>query len=137
MVKTLITTFILFLAANAFAQSTDYHSSEKRGKKAIIGQWYISGVKQDALIMKPNTVAYAKVYRELKKALQFYDFKFTEPKTDESVISSLCKSIEDFEMMDLTIKTNSSEIKMIWENDFAIIAWICTVDYYGLQIKEL
>ena len=87
--------------------------------------------------MKPNTVAYAKVYRELKKALQFYDFKFTEPKTDESVISSLCKSIEDFEMMDLTIKTNSSEIKMVWENDFAIIVWICTVDYYGLQIKEL
>lgn len=46
MVKTLITTFILFLAANAFAQSTDYHSSEKLGKKAIIGQWYISGVKK-------------------------------------------------------------------------------------------
>ena len=75
--------------------------------------------------------------RRMKKALQFYDFKFTEPKTDESVISSLCKSFEDFEMMDLTIKTNSSEIKMVWENDFAIIVWICTVDYYGLQIKEL
>lgn len=135
--KTLITTFSLFLVTITFAQSTDYHSGDKLGKKAITGQWFISGVKQDMLVMNPSTVAYAKVYRELKKALDFYDLKFDEPVKDESVISSLCKSVEDFEMMDLTIKTNSSEISMTWKNDFVIISWICKVDAYGIGISEL
>lgn len=110
--KTLITAFALFLVTITFAQSTAYHSDDKLGKKTIIGQWFISGVKQDMLIMKPSTVAYAKVYRELKKALDFYDLKFDESVKDESVISSLCESVEDFEIMDLTIQTNSSEISM-------------------------
>ncbi len=135
--KTLITAFALFLVTITFAQSTAYHSDDKLGKKSITGQWFISGVKQDMLLMQPSTVAYAKVYRELKKALDFYGLKFDEPIKDESVISSLCKSVEDFEIMDLTIQTNSSEINMAWKSDIVIISWICSVDSYGMAIKEL
>lgn len=135
--KTLITAFALFLVTITFAQSTAYHSDDKLGKKTIIGQWFISGVKQDMLIMKPSTVAYAKVYRELKKALDFYDLKFDESVKDESVISSLCESVEDFEIMDLTIQTNSSEISMTWKSDIVIIAWFCGKDSYGMAITEL
>ena len=135
--KTLITVFALFLVTITFAQSTAYHSDDKLGKKTITGQWFISGVKQDMLIMQPSTVAYAKVYRELKKALDFYGLKFDEPIKDESVISSLCESIEDFETMNLTIRTNSSEINMAWKSDIVIISWICSVDSYGMLITEL
>ena len=135
--KTLITIFALFLATITFAQSTAYHSGDKLGKKSITGQWFISGVKQDMLLMQTNTVAYAKLYRELKKALDFYGLNFDEPVKDESVISSLCKSVEDFETMNLTIQTNSSEIDMIWKSDIVIISWICSVDSYGMLITEL
>lgn len=134
--KKLITVFALFLATITFAQSTAYHSNDKLGKKTITGQWFISGVKQDMLIMEPSTVAYAKVYRELKKALAFYDLKFDEPWKDESVISSLCKSVEDFEIMDLTIGTKSSEINMVWKSDMVVISWICSAGTYGMAITE-
>jgi hypothetical protein len=135
--KTLITVFALFLVTITFAQSTAYHSGDKLGKKYTTGQWFISGIKQDVLVMQPSTVAYAKVYRELKKALVFYGLNFDEPIKDESVISSLCNSVEDFETMDLTIQTNSSEIGMTWKSDLVIISWLCTVDSYGMAITEL
>jgi hypothetical protein len=135
--KTLFTVFALLMVTITFAQSTAYHSSDKLGKKSITGQWFSSGVKQDMLVMQPSTVAYAKVYRELKKALDFYGLKFDEPVNDESVISSLCKSVEDFETMDLTIQTNSSEIGMTWKSDLVIILWRCSVDSYGMAISEL
>jgi hypothetical protein len=135
--KKLFTAFALFLLTISFAQSTAYHSGDKLGKKTIAGKWFVSGVNQDMLIMVPiNTVSYAKVYRELKKALDFYGLQFNEPSKDESVISSLCKSVEDFEMMDLTIKTNSSEISMSWDSDLVLIAWNCTTEAYTLQILE-
>jgi hypothetical protein len=135
--KSLVTVFALLLITITFAQSTAYHSDDKLGKKNILGKWFISGVKQDMLIMQPNTVAYAKVYREVKKALDFYGLKFEEPLKDESVISSLCKSFDDFETMDLTIKISSSEIDMTWKSDLVIITWICNVDSYGMAITEL
>lgn len=135
--KTLITVFALFLVTITFAQSTAYHSGDKLEKKSITGHWFISGVKQDMLVMLPSTVAYAKVYRELKKALDFYGLKFDEPINDESVISSLCESVEDFETMDLTIQTNSSEIGMTWKSDLVVILWLCSVDSYGMAITEL
>ena len=135
--KLLITIFTLFLATITFSQSTDYHSDKKLGKKIVEGKWFNSGVKEDGLIMYPSPVAYAKVYRELKKALDFYDLQFDSPINNESVISSLCKSVEDFEIMDLTISTNSSEINMVWKNSFAVIVWICKKDAYALTIKEL
>jgi len=135
--KLLIATFTLFLTTITFAQSTDYHSKEKLGKKLVEGKWFNSGVKEDGLIMYPSPVAYAKVYRELKKALDFYDLQFDSPLNNESVISSLCKSIEDFETMDFTIKMESSEINMVWKNSFAVIVWICKKDAYALTIKEL
>jgi hypothetical protein len=135
--KTRITVLALFFVTITFSQSTDYHSDDKLGNKTITGQWFISGVKQDMLIMKPNTVAYAKVYRELKKALDFYGLKFDMPIKDESVISSLCKSVEDFEIMNLTIQTNSSEINRTWKSDLVIITWLCTLESYGIAITEL
>ena len=134
--KTLITVLTLFLVTITFAQSTAYHSDIKLEKKAVFGKWFNSEVRVDMLIMKPSTVSYAKVYRELKKALDFYDLKFDEPIKDESVISSLCKSVADFEIMNLTIQTNSSEISMTWKSDIVIIMWICSVDDYSLLIKE-
>jgi hypothetical protein len=135
--KNFFTAFVLFLVTISFAQSTAYHSGDKLGKKTVAGKWFISGVNNDMLIMVPiNTVSYAKVYRELKKALNFYGLQFNEPSKDESVISSLCKSVEDFEMMDLTIKTNSSEISMSWDSDLVLIAWNCTTEAYTLQIFE-
>lgn len=135
--KTFITISAIFFVTIIFAQSTAYHSDIKLGKKTLTGQWYNSGVKQDMLIMQPSTVAYAKVYRELKKALDFYALEFDKPVKDESVISSLCKSVEDFEIMDLTIGAKSSEINMVWKSDLVVIIWICTVDSYGVAIKEL
>lgn len=135
--KNFFTAFALFLVTISLAQSTAYHSGDKLGTKTVAGKWFISGVNQDMLIMIPiNTVSYAKVYRELKKALDFYGLQFDSPSKDESVISSLCKSVEDFEMMDLTIKTNSSEISMSWDSDLVLIAWICTTEAYTLQILE-
>jgi hypothetical protein len=87
--------------------------------------------------MLSSTVSYAKVYREVKKALDFYGLQFDEPLEDESVISSLCKSVEDFEMMNLTISTESSEIKMSWKSDLVFISWNCNTETYGMIIKEL
>ncbi len=135
--KKLYTAIALFLVTISFAQSTAYHSDKKLSKTTVAGKWFNSGAKQDMLIMIPiNTVSFAKVYRELKKALDFYGLQFDEPSKDESVISSLCKSVEDFEMMDLTIKTNSSEISMSWDSDLVLIAWNCTTEAYTLQILE-
>lgn len=135
--KTFITIFAFFLFTITFAQSTAYHSDIKLGKKPITGQWYNSGVNEDMLIMNPSPVAYAKVYREVKKALDFYALEFDKPIKDESVISSLCTSVEDFEMMDLTIGSEKSEIKMVWKSDLVVIMWLCTKDSYGLVINEL
>ncbi len=135
--KTFITAITLSLITITSAQSTAYHSGEKLGTKSITGKWFIAGIKQDMLIMEPSTVAYAKVYREVKKALDFYGLKFDEPYRDESVISSLCKSVEDFELMDLTIGSKSSEIDMGWKSDLVIISWICTDETYGIAIQEL
>lgn len=135
--KTFITISAIFFVTIIFAQSTAYHSDIKLGKKAIIGQWYNSGVNQDSYVLIPSTVAYAKVYREVKKALDFYALEFDKPIKDESVISSLCTSVEDFEMMDLTIGSEKSEIKMVWKSDLVVIMWLCTKDSYGLVINEL
>ena len=68
--KKLFTAFAFFLVTISFAQSTAYHSDKKLSKTTVAGKWFNSGAKQDMLIMVPvNTVSYAKVYREVKKAL--------------------------------------------------------------------
>lgn len=135
--KKLFTTFALFLVTVSFAQSTAYNSDKKLGKVAVAGKWFNTGVKEDMLIILPSTVSYAKVYREVKKALDFYGLQFDEPTEDESIISSLCKSVEDFEIMNLTISTESSEIKKIWQSDLVYISWSCNTETYGMVIKEL
>lgn len=134
--KKLFTAFTLFLVTISFSQSTAYHSGEKLGKVAVTGKWFNSGVKQDMLIVSSSTVGYAKLYREVKKALDFYGLQFDETALDESVISSLCKSVEDFEMMNLTISTESSEIKKFWDSDLVFISWTCNTEYYGMSIRE-
>lgn len=135
--KNFFTAIALFLVTISFAQSTAYHSDKKLSKTTVAGKWFNSGANQDMLIMVPvNTVSYAKVYREMKKALDFYGLQFDEPFEDESVISSLCKSVEDFEMMDLTIKTDSSEIRMNWKSDLVFISWVCTKEGYSIAITE-
>ena len=134
--KKLFTAFALFLVTISFAQSTAYHSADKLGKADVTGKWFNSGVKQDMLIMTPSTVSYAKVYREVKKALDFYGLQFDEPVVDESIISSICKSVEDFEMMNLTISTESSEIKRLWDSDLVFISWTCTTQFYSIAITE-
>jgi hypothetical protein len=134
--KKLFTAFAFFLVTISFAQSTAYNSDDKLGKVVLTGKWFNSGVKQDMLIASSSTVGYAKVYRELKKALDFYGLQFDEPALDESVISSLCKSLEDFEMMNLTIRTESSEIKKFWDSDLVFISWTCNTQFYGMSIKE-
>lgn len=134
--KKLFTVFVLFLVTVSYAQSTAYHSDDKLGKNTVIGKWFNPGVKHDMLIVSPSTVGYAKVYREVKKALDFYGLQFDETVSDESVISSICKSVEDFEMMNLTISTESSEIKRIWNSDLVFIVWRCDTEFYSLSIKE-
>lgn len=135
--KKLFTVFAFFLVTISFAQSTAYNSDKQLGKVSVAGKWFNTGVKEDMLIMLSSTVSYAKVYREVKKALDFYGLQFDEPIEDESVISSLCKSVEDFEMMHLTISTESSEIKMSWKSDLVFISWNCNTETYGMIIKEL
>ena len=134
--KKLFTACAFFLVTISFAQSTAYHSGDKLGKVALSGKWFNSGVKQDMLIVSSSTVGYAKVYREVRKALDFYGLQFDEPALDESVISSICKSVEDFEMMNLTISTESSEIKKFWDSDLVFISWTCNIEYYSIFIKE-
>lgn len=134
--KKLFTAFAFFLVSISFAQSTAYHSDKVLGKEAVAGKWFNNGVKHDMLMMSPSTVSYAKVYREVKKALDFYGLQFDEPIVDESIISSICKSVEDFEMMNLTISTESSEIKKFWDSDLVFISWRCDTEYYSMSIKE-
>lgn len=134
--KKLYTAFALFLVTITFAQSTAYNSDKTLGKATVAGKWFNAGVKQDMLIMIPSTVSYAKVYREVKKALDFYGLQFDEPIDDQSIISSICKSVEDFEMMNLTISTESSEIKMSWKSDLVFISWICNTEVNSLAITE-
>lgn len=135
--KKLYTAVALFLATISFAQSTAYHSDKKLSKTTVAGKWFNSGAKKDMLIVSPiSPVGYAKAYREVKKALDFYGLQFDEPDLDESVISSLCKSVEDFEMMNLTISTENSEIKKIWKSDLVMILWICNTEGCIITISE-
>ena len=39
-------------------------------------------------------------------------------------------------MMDLTIKTDSSEIRMNWKSDLVFISWVCTKEGYSIAITE-
>ncbi|MBC5842458.1 hypothetical protein H8R23_13660 [Flavobacterium sp. F-380] len=135
--KTLITVFALFLMNSLFAQSTTYHSGDNLGKEKLAGTWFIAGVKTDILFFEPSAVTFAKVHRELKKALDFYSLKYDEPFKDETILSSLTNSLADFELMDLAIQGKKSEVSMMWKSDLVIIAWYCNVDAYGMSIKEL
>ena len=135
--KKIFTAFALFLVTISFAQSTAYNSNKKLGKVNVTGEWFNQGVKEDWYKMSTSTVSYVKVYREVKEALDFYGLQFDKPFSDESIISSICKSVEDFEMMNLTISTESSEVKMSWINNKVVIVWYCTTDNYGMLIKEL
>lgn len=135
--KTLITVFALFLMNSLFAQSTAYHSEDNLGKETVVGKWFIAGVKQDILVFKPSAVSYAKVHRELKKALDFYSLKYEEPFKDETIRSSFTNSLADFELMDISIQGKRSEVSMTWKSDLVVISWLCNVDSYGMVIKEL
>lgn len=135
--KKLFTAFALFLVTISFAQSTAYNSNKKLGKVNVTGEWFNQGVKEDWYKMSTSTVSYVKVYREVKEALDFYGLQFDKPFSDESIISSICKSVEDFEMMHSTIISESSEVKMSWINNKVVIVWYCTTDNYGMLIKEL
>jgi len=134
--KKLFTAFALFLVTIAFAQSTSYNSDKILGKATVEGKWFNAEAKQDMLIMLPSTVSYAKIYREVKKALDFYGLQFDKPFEDESIISSICKSVEDFEMMNLTISTESSEVKMIWKSDLVFISWTGNKEVNMISITE-
>lgn len=135
--KTIITIFFFFVVTATFSQSTDYHSDVKIGKKAVLGEWYSNKPKEDNLTFSPSTIAYAKTYREVIKALAFYYMKFEQPSIDMSVISSICESIADFENMSNTIILEMSEVSMVWKNELAIVVMLCNKDGYGITIKEL
>jgi hypothetical protein len=135
--KTLITVFALFLMNSLIAQSTAYHSEDNLGKETVVGTWFVAGVKQDVLVMEPSAVSYVKVHRELKKALDFYSLKYSEPFKDETIRSSLTNSLADFELMDIAIQGKRSEVSMTWKSDLVIISWLCNVGGYGMAITEL
>lgn len=131
---------LLFLFCSSYAQefgatkinvekkSSDYNEGDH--------EIWIDFSNSYIMTFKQNPVGIKKAFTILKRILSENDLNFETPSVDDVYLSSLVSSIYDYEILDLTIRQGSSEVKKIWELNGKLIAISLIEKSYFITIKK-
>lgn len=116
--------FMMLLTLIAFSSSAQLNvklGNVYEGKDIVYERWFTMEVAENKKTylwcVKKNPVGCMKILRYIKTILEDNNMAFSDTFTDETLISSLVKNMEDYEMLDLTFKTGSSSISKGWTNE--------------------
>ena len=93
---------------------------------------------KDAYVMNfsKSPIGIKRAIEKLKIVLENNNFDFKSPSIDKSYISDLVESIYDYEMLNISIQNESSEIKNIWANKEYLFVLTLSKDKYTIAIMK-
>lgn len=98
--------------------------------------WY--QLMKDAYVMNfsKSPIGIKRAIEKMKIVLEKNQFDFKNPTIDKSYISDVVESIYDYEMLNITIHNESSEIKNIWANKEYLFIITLDKDKYTISIMK-
>jgi hypothetical protein len=88
------------------------------------------------MTFKQNPIGIKKAFSTLKTILSDNNLSFDLPTVEDSFLSAAVTDLQDFEMLDITIRQGSSEVRKIWELNGKIIAISLIEKSYFITIKK-
>ena len=101
-------------------------------------EWYKLTPRSYVMYFSQSPIGIKKSIEHIEFLLYRCNLNFANPSSDKSFLSSVVKSITDYEALDMTIKNEMSEIKKSWtyNNEVAIFLFL-TKDNYEVSIMKL
>lgn len=133
----------LFVSSLAFSQNETIglyeFSYEKLPENNLLKKnevWY--QLMKDTYVMSfsKSPIGIKRAIEKMKIVLEKNQFEFKSPTIDKSYISDIVESIYDYEILNITIQNESSEIKNIWANKEYLFIITLDKDKYTISIMK-